>query len=342
MARRLVALMLVIGLLPVAVSAANEPVMLSGGLSIPVGLAMDADGDLWVASDNLTSALLTELDPDGRVLQQIPYGTIASIGAGTALALDPGTGLIWVMGSAGDIQLLDPATGTLTPALDLRALPVETDDIYELASGSVGSAGGTVLPETAFYGDLALLRRGETLDVLVTGVSVVIPFVLRITIEGTEIVSARVVIASLATTAPVNNLARGIAVNDRGTVVTALPDLGARGAGNTDRLIAFELDDDVSAETPPRVLLDGANFTTTGMTAGADGTFYAAVGTTGPGLCTTFPAVVTIDAALGRASCTAFPGGTVSQPEDVSVSPDGEAAYVSATSENAVWAVPLR
>ena len=78
------------------------------GMSVPVGVALDEDGYVWVASENVTPSHLTRFDADGLVANQLAYGNIGSIEAGTAMDLDPETGWTWMLSSTGVVSLLDP------------------------------------------------------------------------------------------------------------------------------------------------------------------------------------------------------------------------------------------
>lgn len=80
--------------LPSATATAESiPRLFTDRLSAPIGIALDGDGNVWVASDDVTSALLTALASGGEVLGRIPYGDITSLDDGPALESDPETGL---------------------------------------------------------------------------------------------------------------------------------------------------------------------------------------------------------------------------------------------------------
>lgn len=263
---------------PSTVAAQEGPFLFTDQLSTPVGVTVSQDGTVWVASDATFNVVLTAFAPDGTPLGQLPFGDFSSIGAGTAMATDPATGLIWMLSSTGDVHLLDPSTGEVELIANLRQLAIDTSTIYDLASETYGSQGGTVVPSAADYGDLALLRRGDQLDVFITGNSVAIPFVMRLRIENDQLVSASGVATSLATAAGANNLPRGIAVNNEGVVLTALPFLGAVGSEMYDRAVAFSANFPDGEGFELQIVLDGDDFTSYGLDAHPDGYFVAAVG----------------------------------------------------------------
>jgi hypothetical protein len=97
--------------------------------------------------------------------------------------------------------------------LTLRGLPIDTQDILDVSTDACGVLRDVVLPQFAHYGDIALLRRGDRLDVFVSGVSEVAPFVARLRFAADQLVSAKVLVASR----PVFDLntPRGVAVTPR-------------------------------------------------------------------------------------------------------------------------------
>src|SRR5687767_12827813 len=98
-----------------------------GGLdSATNGIAVGADGNLWVAEASAGSVV--RISPGGQVLQRLPVG-----GTPTSVIAGPG-GRIWVAGTGTDRLIWIDATGT-TPSTHF--VPTGSD------CGPVGLVAGT-------------------------------------------------------------------------------------------------------------------------------------------------------------------------------------------------------
>ncbi|MGH9944727.1 MAG: pre-peptidase C-terminal domain-containing protein, partial [Pyrinomonadaceae bacterium] len=300
-------------------------------LLTPVGAALDSSGNIFVSSDAVNSTLITKFAPNGTVLAQIPIGNFLSVGSIGHLDTDPATGLIWDLLPTGEVGLINPTSGQITPAFDLRQITADTSAIYDIASGRVDGFGGLINTRSANYGDIALWRRNNQLDVFVAGNSVAFPFVMRIPISSTgQPGTPRVLISSRQSAAlNGNNLTRGVAVNSQGLVLTTLP-LDGLPSLPVDRAVAFSADFSQGQGLPPTVLFNGQDFTSRGMTVDAAGNFYVATGQNGNSFCGIggSGALVVIPSALNNAFCHPL-NVTIANSRDVAVRPDGALAYMT-------------
>jgi len=342
--RRTIATLSVATLLTVTTAApigvAADPSTLAH-LSTPGGVTVDREGNVWVASYAGTSSLLTAYEPDGELLHEVFFGdAVSAIGEGTALATDPDSGALVMLSDQGTIHAIDPATARIEPWLDLRSLRIDTSAVFDISSGVVSELGGLVIPSASFYGDLAIWRHDGVMDLFVSGNSVAIPFVLRVRLGDEGIVSARVLVASLASAAPNTNEPRGVAVTPDGAVLTVLPMLGAEDIGVLDHAIAFAGDLDERAGGSPRRVLDDQPFTSWGLAAGASGRFYAAIGSSSPIWCEAVPAVVIIEPDLATTKCLPAGLDLFDTPRDVAVAPDEATTTMVMQDSGAVVTLP--
>lgn len=317
------------------VRAQNNPIQLAT-LSIPTGIATDAQGNVFVISTSAFKNYLVKIDPDGEVLATSELDYFAQ----GHIVFDPQTRWLWHLWSTGEIALSDPTTGVSKLALNLKQMNIEVDQVYDIETGIIQDFGALLLPDAAqtTYGDIALLRRGKQLDLLISGVSIAHPFVLRLRIVENQVKSAKVIVSSLSSGAPLNNLPRGVAVSLRGTVLTAFPREG------TDQLIidhavTFSVDfpEKPIAANLPRILFtslrnysqDGADFTATGMAADAKGNFYIATGQTGTSLCSGGSGeLARIDARFRRITCSQI-DSTILNSQDVAIDEANGFAYMT-------------
>jgi hypothetical protein len=129
-----------------------------------------------------------------------------------------------------------------------------------------------VIPGQATYGDFAVLWRGDVLDLLVSGLSVIHPFTMRIRFVQGTFQSAKVLVSTRAPSAPPpgtggGNLPRGVASSADGTVVTTMPI-----SGSGEFVYLFNVDFPEAGAGLPAQVLGGS--LSSGMTWHPDGTFY--------------------------------------------------------------------
>jgi len=303
---------------------------------MPTGITVDPQGNVWVISGGAFQNRILKFTAEGELLgeAELDYFAIGHI------AVDPQTGWMWHLWNTGELSLIDPDTGVSTLALNLKQMNVEVDQVYDMETGIIQDFGSLLLPGAVqtTYGDIALFRRGKQLDLLISGVSVAHPFIMRLRIVDNQVKSAKVIVSSLSSGAPLNNLPRGVAVSPRGTVLTALPREG------TDQLIidhavTFSVDfpEKLTAANLPRILFtglrnysqDGADFTGIGMAADAKGNFYIATGQYGTSLCRGGSGeLARIDARFRRITCSQI-DSTILNSQDVAIDEVNEFAYMT-------------
>jgi hypothetical protein len=327
-------------LFAVAPAMAADPPIVIAQLTVPTAITLDLDGDVWLASDNVVSALLTEHSPDGQLLRRFEYGNMASIGEGSSLITDPVNGNILELADDGRIDIVSPLDGSRTPWFALRDLDVDDSAAFDLVSGTTGQVGSIILTQAASYGDLALWRHDDKVEVFATGVYGTAPFVLRVTFGPSGLESSRLLAVSLGATVPLENLPRGLAVDPSGRVFTVLPREARYGGEDVDRAVVFGGLFDQGIGEPPTVILDDGSFSSLGLASDASGAFYGVPGGSSPGPCTTVPAVVRVDPALAGFSCVPV-GSLLAEPVDLAVTPDGATAYVAMSGSGEVWRVSL-
>lgn len=314
--------------------AQSDPVVFAR-LSIPVGIAVDADGNVLVVSMGAFDNELVGIDLDGNGLGKMSLGFNGS----GYIALDPDSGYIWQLSPTGEFRYIDPASGAIEPGFAISDLDVDVSSVYDLETGTFTSMGSIILPSAAStsYGDFALLRRGDQLDIVVSGLSAAFPFVLRIRAEGDQILSAQVIASSLTTTAPYSNQTRGIAINQQGMVLTTLPKSSVA-YSIRDVAVAFSVDypEKPTRSNIPRILFAGldayrdgiADFTSRGMTSDPSGKFYVATGSHGTTLCNNSGQLAVISANLRQIRCSSL-SGTIINSQDVAVDPTGRYVYMT-------------
>ena len=214
------------------------------------------------------------LDANGNLLGQLPMPNTSFTDIGTNnLVFDPVIPTLWVLKSNGDVFFLNLSTGAWVPLFTVRALPVDVQGVYDVATGVVGPIDG-VIPSQATYGDFAVLWRGDVLDLLVSGLSVIHPFTMRIRFVQGTFQSAKVLVSTRAPSVPTpdtggGNLPRGVASSADGTVVTTMPI-----SGSGEFVYAFNVDFPEAGAGLPAQVLGGS--LSSGMTWHPNGTFYIA------------------------------------------------------------------
>lgn len=317
---------------PLSVTAAS-PILFSQ-LTLPVGITTDSQGNVFVGYENFGSAMAI-FNPDGVVIGQVQLSPLISpvdLLSNARLALEPSSGQILALFPAGVIQSVDPTTGAVTPFLDLKQLPIQTDRVYDIAQGAIVNATAQIQPALANYGDIAVFSSNGVTDLYVSGLSTGFPFVARLRFTQAGLVSAEVVVSSIATAAPNQGQPPGVAVNAQGTVLTTLPIPNANATGNFNVPVAFPVDLNLQQGTgsfaPQLINIDVAS---TGMTADAAGNFYIATGATGTSLGGTAGAgaVVVLSPNLQPLNVLPIAQSVTIASNDVAVNPTNDRLYVT-------------
>jgi hypothetical protein len=315
-------------------------------LPAPVGIATDSDGNIYISHDTASETRVTKFNPQGEPLGHVATGGFIDNGVLGTLDKIPSTGVILHLKDTGQLIAIDPDDLAATQLLEIRTLDVDTSAIYDVTSGMVDGFEDMIQPQYATYGDLAVYETPESLDLFITGLSKTqtIPFVMQISIleDGIE---ARVLMSSRADALALEpqsvRLARGIAVNSQGTVLTSLPLAPPLLDGQTapmplDVLMAFEAgfnpSDGVQEGEQPRIILgERIDVYSQGMTADSAGNFYvttnstgtAALGVPGEG------ALVILPGALDRTTSVLSLDQQLTSFKDVAVTRDRGLAYIT-------------
>ncbi len=325
MCRRLVGAVAAVLVLCAPARALAAPVEIAR-LNGPIGVATADDGSLFVTYDGIGDVRLVKLSPAGQVLRETAFGGFTSVGAVGKLAIDPGTGVVWDLLNTGTIKLFDPNTLATADLGSLAATPIDATDVFDVSAGTRRDLSGSVTPSLASYGDVAVLRTGDRLDVFVTARSSGgSPWVARLRFDGGQMTSARA-IAAASLSSRYDDVARGVAVNAAGTVLTTLPTPNAA-LDVVDRAYAF------SAGFPeaggaPRLVMGGADLSSRGMAADAACDFYV-TGTLGSTRCGVNAAGAVVVLAPDGSFVVCHPFALVANMQDVAVNRDGAAAYTT-------------
>lgn len=339
-----VASLLIASLLVISVSTrglTQSVIQFVQGLFLATGVAVDLNGNVFVASDSGTSEVVSKFAPNGAFLGQIPIGGF-TVGFQGKIATNPVTGQLFFLGENGQLFLIDPNSGAASLLVNLTAIPIDTSDVFDIATNTRGNFGGSLGLTSFFsYGDLAVVQyQNGVIDIFVTGLSQAqaYPFVMRLRFQNGALIQAKVVASSVASMAGSFNIAPGIAVNNQGIVLTTLPIPARRPEfGNYSTPVAFNTEFDLTPDSvdDPRIVLGGIDLSTKGMTADAAGNFYVAgtsVGSTlggvaaGSGGVYVFPP--TLDSVVA-----ALPAGGLPGTYDVAVSPTADRVYVTTGKE---------
>ncbi|MCB0214430.1 MAG: hypothetical protein KDJ52_34140 [Anaerolineae bacterium] len=342
-------IVLIVPLIAVAAIQAQVnvgPPVQFASLSIPVGVETDLNGNVYTTSDNVFNTLITKYAPTGQPLAQARIGNFFSVDTIGKMARVPGTPHIVDLLPNGQLLIINTANGLIIPSYNLRTLPnIVTNEIYDLASGQFGSAAGLIIPQQSSYGDIAVYRNGNTIDLLVSGNSIAFPFIMRVRFIPGQPPQAKVLITSLASAAPLNNVPRGVAVNSQGMVLTSLPFAFDDPQENVDRAVLFHvnLPEERNIDNLPRFLLNRIDFSSRGMASDGVDNFYVATGGIGISQCGVLGSgvMVVISADLNNITCGLVSNAPLIFSEDVAVAPDGSFAYMTVRNFNAVIRYPL-
>lgn len=317
----------------------------------PEGIEVDSAENVYLQWDNVSSLALTSFRPDSSVRAEVPVGGFTSIFLKGRLARIPGTDNMLWLGNGGLMLAFGPDL-QVQQFLDLTPLSFQTQErAFDITTGQFRQ----FQTGNASWGDVAVFRvSSERLFIYATattGASGGFPFVVRIDLDTAQnTVAASVVAWSSGTTAGDVNVARGIAVNAQGWVLTGFPFLIPNG-GFADTLVAFGVGFPEAADAAPPVFILGDNNTQSGiqdaasfgMTSDALGNFYVATGVVGSSLCGTggssalllIPQNPTLAVRDGR--CFPLPA-IIARSTDVAVSPTRLIPYM--TVNNQVWRFP--
>ena len=308
---------------------------LSLSLFNPVGIAIDKQGNL----------IASNLDNSGPIINKISSTGIPQIRTGSEdfgyLAVIPSSGIILRLQNNGNLSLIDPNNLAEAKILNIKDLNVNASSIFNIVPDTTVS----ILPQAAqtYYGDIAVLERGSQLDVFVSGLSIGLnPFVMRLRFQNNT-VDARVVIASVGSTAtgPSRtggniNTTRGVAVNNQGTVLTTLP--------INSFLEFYDVPVSFSADFPekggtPQIKLQGytndtnyVSIPSRGMTTDEAGNFYVVTSSLG----SLIADVVVLDPNINNV-LTIQPAWLSSNYRDIAVDSSNKVAYVT-SSQNSIIA----
>lgn len=350
--------------LAVAANFAGPPVP-AIDLFAPNGIAIAGDGSIFVHSDSGLANIVTRFTPERLDTGSITLGGVSDLGLTGRMALDPGNGLILHLSEMGLLQAINPNTGLVTLVLDLRnpqVIPIDATQVLDLPVGAVRNLSDQIIQFDGIqprinFGDIAILRRGNRVDIFMTGVSIITSFVMRLTFTENTPAQAKVLVASLlqvgadipfgrplptsnnpaGNRAGFINVARGVAVNGDGTVLTSLP------VRNQDVAIAFNADYNPVAGPPPTVILGGQNLFTRGMTTDSQGNFYLATGSIGTTACGVngSGALVIIPRTLNGLSCGNLGNVIIADSLDVAVNAAGNRAYMTILNLGLVVEYPI-
>ena len=312
---------------------------------LPVGIVTDQAGNVFVSSENGSvgedgirrsfGSIITKYAPNGTPLGQIQTGGLLSpvdVVSGNRFALDTNSGLILSLSSSGQINLIEPNQGTVTPWIDLKGIPIQTDQVYDIATGVTRDFTGAIQPSLSSYGDIAVFNGRDFLDIYVSGIGAgqAFPFVLRLRLSQTLGNSAQVIMSSIATASPNEGSPPGIAVNSQGTVLTTLG-VNRTTAGNFSAPVAFSVDfspQNVTNSNRPLVFSD-VDLSSRGMTTDAAGNFYIATGTIGTTLGGANGSGAIISLSPNLELTGIYTQGVVASAQDLAVSPNGQVLYAT-------------
>lgn len=239
----------------------------------------------------------------------------------------PVLGEIWLLKGIGDLFLVNPTTGAGRHVVNVGTLPVDLSSTYDVTTGTVGRV-TSILPLHSFYGDIAVLWRGNQLDVLVSGVTSVQPFVMRIRFVQGTFMSATTLISSTAVEVDANQ-PRGVAINAQGTVLTTMPI-----ASFGEHIYAFSIDFLESQGSLPMVVAEAV--LSSGMDTDGNGNFYISGHNL---LCNgDTSALLIVPAGLTSPMCLPSTGSLFGSGYDVTVSPAGYSVYHDAIQQ---WGLAL-
>lgn len=311
--------------------------------TLPTGIVTDRAGNIWISSEDATAgedgiprsfggSIITKYAPDGSPLGRIQTGPLVSpvdVFSSNRFALETNSGLILSLSPSGQINLIEPNQGIVAPWVNLKSIPIKTDQVYDVATGVTRDFTGSIQPSLSSYGDIAIFSGRDFLDVYISGIGAgqAFPFVLRLRLSQTLGDSAQVIMSSVAST--LEGSPPGIAVNSQGIVLTTLG-VNRTTAGNFSAPVAFSVDfnpQNVNDSNRPLVL--NVDLSSRGMTTDAAGNFYIATGTIGTTLGGANGSGAIISLSPNLVLTGIYTQGAVASAQDVAVSPDGRVLYAT-------------
>ena len=302
-------------------------------LSFPSGIATDADGNVFIHSDAVTTTVLTKFAPDGVILGQISLGGIdVTEFVGSRLDTDPTRNLILLLSPQGRILWIDPGTLQGGDFIDLRPFANQAfPDVYDILRQEFRP----LHLGFPIYGDIAVGQSNPAqMDLFVTGLTGAaggFPFIMRLQVDfQAQQFTLRVITTSQGTTAGNVNRPPGIAVNVDNVVLTTLP--FPTGGGFAEGLVGFHAYFPENPNHPdgfPRFLFN-TDLASAGMSTDGQGNFYIATGVVGASACGAggSGAFVFIPRDLTTFFCTTFQA-TLLRSEDIAISPTDNAVYMT-------------
>lgn len=250
------------------------------------------------------------------------------VSSGTRMALEPVSGLVFELVGNGALNVFDQATGVLVGLGNVRLARWDVSEVYDTGALEVRPGfGGHLVPGLSHFGDIAVQQADDTYQVYVTGVSVAFPFVLRLRFERRDFNfrSAKVLVASSASTAPEFNHPRGIAIRSDGWLVTTLP----MNFGLINRDVVFTLPGgfDPDVDLAPISRLGNFHVLSKGMTVDEHDQVYVATGSVGdPAASGT---VIILNPSLDDFFRLEIGNAIIQNSVDLAVHPNGSQLFVS-------------
>ena len=306
-------------------------------INLPVGIETTTSGNLLVSHDLLSYTAISTFDPNAQNLGHIRVGNgIVDVEAMGHLAKIPSSESVFTLFGDGRLGIYTPSNASFSLLGSLRSVNADVTSVYDMASQSFRNMGGIILPQVAFYGDIAVYEEEGKLEVFATGISVAHPFVMRLSWVNENYQGAKVIVSTFQTTAPNSNIARGIAVNQQGLVVTTLPYSPTTAPFDTG--VAFPVD----FSTLPQFFMGRQDMASRGMTTDNDGNFYIATGSIGTTLKNGGSgALVAFNATLSQYSVfsLATPASIIDS-YDIAISPDGHRLYMNVVNQKTILTMP--
>lgn len=324
----------------VLLNETNATIMQFAQVPLPKGITVDQNGYVYVQSlSMLGDGGLYKFDPNGTLLSRNSnlFGAIR-------LEADAVFNILWALEKNGQLYYIIPDTLQAYPYLNVRDLIMSQSQTPVL-----NMLTGEKIPLWAIdpiFGDIAVRHTNDGYDLFISGLTAAggIPFIVRLRFDDSS-VSTNIVVASFPLPnsiipPPFDTQPPGIAVNEDGTVLTALMD-NLSGGTTPYYLTSFNADFPETNVSLPQFLPEfyGHQVVSFGMTDSAmDKGFYFVTSANGLN-CGVGSAVFYASQSLDKVTCVAdlsdFGWGQIG-PNDVAVGPDNNFVYVAMSSNNLV------